>query len=332
MLCGVNHQVRVGGGHRNRQGGCSRMSSARSPHIRGFTLVELLVVIAIIGILIALLLPAVQAAREAARRMQCTNHLKQLGLALHNYYSARGALPPLNDHRWYEAGGQPLFFYTWAVFISPYFEQGVLYEQLDFDIPHWIAPNADHADDSVPTMLCPSDQEVEPVNLGGLGVYYARGNYVCNVGVGPMLSRDEPKPNAVFSFNSATKFRDITDGTSNTAMIAEVIKVPGNDARGIFFMHDICFYRHDHTPNTSIPDSMRGGSYDECESIPEAPCKEDFFNNQPRYYRIAARSRHPGGVNVCRCDGSVQFVDDDIDTTVWQNFGMPADGELLPPF
>ena len=230
---------------------------------RAFTLVELLVVIAIIGILIALLLPAVQAAREAARRIQCTNHMKQLGLALHMHENTKGYLPPLCDHKYSDLLGGYRFFYTWVAWSSPYFGEGPLYEGIDFDYPPWVGDvNKRLRETVLPTMLCPSDEDVELAFFPSTsdapeGTYWARGNYVCNVGVGPIPSRNDPKPNAVFSFNSNTKIRDITDGTSHTAMVAEVIKAPGNDFRGALYQTSYPHYRHDYTPNSDVPDEVR---------------------------------------------------------------------------
>jgi len=170
---------------------------------RAFTLVELLVVITIIGILIALLLPAVQAAREAARRMQCQNNLKQIGLAMHNYHAALGSLPPLVIHR---ANPGSTFMHTWAALILPYLEQQTLYDTIDFGEPHWsLTANQLLRESFLPVMTCPSDTKVDLVGFGdGSSVhsYYSRGNYMANVGIGVLGGRNDPKPNAVFSMNN----------------------------------------------------------------------------------------------------------------------------------
>lgn len=128
---------------------------------RGFTLIELLVVIAIIGVLIALLLPAVQAAREAARRMQCTNNLKQMGLALHNYESSNGVLPPSVVLR--ASGTTLLWSNGWSVHarIAPFAEQGPLFNSMNFDLSYELPENQTVASQSVSLFLCPSEIKTE---------------------------------------------------------------------------------------------------------------------------------------------------------------------------
>ena len=301
----------------------------------GFTLVELLVVIAIIGILIALLLPAVQAAREAARRLQCQNNLKQIGLALHVHHDAKGSLPPLCNHEWAENVRQMSFFYTWIAWASPYFEAGPLYEGINFDVPPWVGNvNQRLRETPLATFDCPSDPAVdlaffEKTPQAPRGTYWARGNYCANAGIGPIPSRDDPKPNAVFSYNSETKFRDFTDGTSHTAMVAEIVNVPGNDFRGVLFTTSYPHYRHDRVPNSPLPDELRGGTYKCCVSSDAAPCITPFTNNNPQGALVTARSMHPGGVQILLGDGSARFVNNDIDLETWQALGTPAGGEII---
>ncbi len=215
---------------------------AKKRHRRAFTLVELLVVIAIIGILVALLLPAVQAAREAARRMQCTNNLKQIGVALHNYHDVHKSLPALNVYRSHGLSGEPLpYHHTVFTKILPFIEQQPLYSSIDHRFGSWnLATNAPmpFATTRIPAFECPSDSGLDkafrkgaaPTSYsanGGLvwwageqwGQYYdnwwgtgVRGAHPELVGRGAA---------AVFPEEGPIRFRDIRDGLSNTISMAE---------------------------------------------------------------------------------------------------------------
>ena len=155
----TQHAARLTAMDLNAIGGSGTM---RYGNRGGFTLVELLVVIAIIGILVVMLLPAVQSAREAARRIQCTNHLKQLGLAMHSYHSAVGSLPMATG--WHDTYGNSLCTGTWCAFILPFIEQQPIYEMFDFDRCMNHPANETAVTRVVPTFICPSDpQGSDPV-------------------------------------------------------------------------------------------------------------------------------------------------------------------------
>ncbi len=197
---------------------------------RGFTLVELLVVIAIIGILIALLLPAVQAAREAARRSQCTNNIKQVGLALHNYHDSFKSFPP---RAVFGAGGtgppQYQYHHTWLTAILPFMEQQPLYDSTDMGAPAWGQPIVSTL---VPTLLCPSDAtalndtsqtngNIAWTNYAGPTAWDWWLRRDRNIGP-PWVPQANTRSDGVFMADNTTRLRDITDGTSNTLLAAEV--------------------------------------------------------------------------------------------------------------
>ena len=232
-----------------------RRSCAR--RVVGFTLVELLVVIAIIGVLVALLLPAVQAAREAARRQQCQSNLRQLSIGLANYESARGAYPPAFEYnpnvKNLDPSSMPITFAgpNWAVRLLPYIEQSSVYNQLDTKavVPGvWpggkAPPQMVHANNAavrmavIPSMRCPSDTEygniMTQVSAGGI-TEWARGNYAANAGNGAIqngcdscisgpdsLGWLDGRRRGVIGPNVAAKMKGITDGTSNTLLLGEV--------------------------------------------------------------------------------------------------------------
>ncbi len=192
----------------------------------GFTLIELLVVIAIIAVLIALLLPAVQSAREAARRIQCVNNLKQLGLAMHNYESANGAFPPSGTYSF--LAGQFLLGnqFSPSARIMPYSEQGAMYNAMNFSLEYSDPTNATVMGTQASFLLCPSEVYPQgsltgdgffyPTSYGWcVGDWYIWGGIPGNPGSFPQVTR------SMFSINLSRRFASITDGTSNTLMAAE---------------------------------------------------------------------------------------------------------------
>jgi prepilin-type N-terminal cleavage/methylation domain-containing protein/prepilin-type processing-associated H-X9-DG protein len=296
---------------------------------RGFTLVELLVVIAIIGILVALLLPAIQAAREAARRNQCVNNLKQLGIGMQNYHDTYKKLP---------AGNFSCCWGTWQMTILPFIEEQHLADiyqfspkiypgyltnyRYDSEDPSTTPPvqNFQVSKTRIATLTCPTD---EP-QLRQNGV--AQHNYVVNYGntnhrgrtIGtvkflgaPFVSDDNITPYP----DIAVKFREITDGLSKTLLASETVQGQAGDARALTWWGWGAAFEAFDAPNTNSADIIQGDPKD-CQPIePNPPCTPEAASG---ITRAAARSRHPGGVNVAMLDASVHFVVDDVDLEAWR--------------
>ena len=294
---------------------------------KGFTLIELLVVIAIIAVLIALLLPAVQQAREAARRSQCKNNLKQLGLALHNYHDTHTTLPP-GAIQVFETNAQNEA--TWIAMILPYIDQQPFYNRANFSSCFGCVsspgnPAYEIVSPAIPMMLCPSDKE-----HGLWGGAYRHGNYVANAGLGPLTSVSNPRPAGrtagPFTMNSKTRLRDFTDGVSNTALATELMVTDATDNRGVMHYPEGALYEHDRSPNTSIPDGVRSSS---CVSTTRAPCVGTHGAYNDRQITLSARSQHVGGVHLLLADGSGRFVSENINLAIWQALGTPDKNEIL---
>jgi prepilin-type processing-associated H-X9-DG protein len=279
--------------------------------------VELLVVIAIIGVLVGLLLPAVQTAREAARRAQCLNQIHQWTLAMHSYESARRRLPP-------GASSSPR--QTWVPHVWPYVEEGSLASGNDLKQPFYVAPmtlpNSSEglASKFVPIYYCPSDGEGTDISTGDYR--RRRGNYVVNWGNQKHSDSEVLVGIAPFSISNKkarrTSFKDIVDGTSATLMMSETLKgwpAADKDHRGDFFNDQGHFrFQTSLTPNTSAPDVVRDGFF-EPNGDPLMPAVTGAR------VEAAARSRHPGGVNASFCDGSAAFFTNDISANVWRAMG-----------
>jgi prepilin-type N-terminal cleavage/methylation domain-containing protein/prepilin-type processing-associated H-X9-DG protein len=303
---------------------------------RGFTLVELLVVIAIIGILVALLLPAIQAARESARRTQCLNHLKQWGLAMQMYHDTKKRLP---------LGSRENPRQTWVMHLWPYIEETALHAQNDPKQHFYVAPGTIGGTLNgltgryVAIYYCPSDEGSDQT----VGNYQRRrGNYVINWG-NSRYGRDErdatltpPGAPSTAPFSHVggartmprqTKFADITDGTSHTLLMSELLKAwsaEDNDWRGDIHNDDgVCRFHTTLTPNTSAPDVIESGWFQRTGD-PAMPAVAGARNAQV----AAARSRHPGGVNVLLCDGSLRFISNDITLDAWKALGSMKGEEV----
>ncbi len=289
-----------------------------------FTLVELLVVIAIIGILVALLLPAIQSAREAARRTQCSNNLKQIGLALQNYHDTAQAFPMANVVRF--SSGTPYGDgWTWHARILPYLEQTALYEQVKHvmgtDIGTYTSTEQSLAGrDTVLTVFqCPSHPR-GAINTGSgkYGYQISTYNGVCGTNTFNSDHLDEAsdvgyKGNGMFFMNSAVRMEDVTDGTTNTFLVAEVqddfedgTKLPGSDRK-------YCFAKDsDNNPPTDISEYLIGMEPD--DPINQNERDANGYTNDGEY----AGSYHPGGAQFLLVDGSTRFISDSINMTTYQ--------------
>jgi len=333
---------------------------------RGFTLVELLVVIAIIGVLIALLLPAVQQAREAARRNQCLSNLRQMSLGLLNYESANGSFPPAFE---YPENANPglltNFGPNWVVRLLPYIEQAPVYDRIDFSTFLNNEENAQVRQTEVSSLRCPSDSfNRQVLTLPGPRrsvTSWARGNYAANAGNGPLLSGhssgnhingpDSPgwqngRIRGVIGPNVAATLKQVTDGLSNTILIGEVrAGVTSEDRRGTWAIGQagasVLFWYGSggdaNGPNVCTPnaDDVAGPNPSDLPLL-KRECMPDYtgddWNNQ-----ATTRSTHFGGVNLGMADGSAHFVSDDIETsgpwgqwgTIWDKLIASADGEVI---
>ncbi len=303
---------------------------------RGFTLVELLVVIAIIGVLVALLLPAVQQAREAARRAQCVNNLKNIGLAMHNYHDTYRNFPYLGFTGW---NGD-----TISVFgrLLPFIEQTAMYETLNFNVRANDGNNRLYRTTPIDVYSCPSETvTLGEANSGNNHWSHQRYSYAVCVGNTNYDQHNANNWDGVWTYDnggSAFKMGDnirsmasITDGTSNTVMVSEV-PMNQND-QGWQGMYAAGIYASGAgftgylTPNTKA--SIDGGRrcWNPDDYLQKIPC----HNAGDSWWAatFAAFSMHPGGVNACNFDGSVSFVPETIDIWAWRARTSTAGGEVV---
>jgi prepilin-type N-terminal cleavage/methylation domain-containing protein/prepilin-type processing-associated H-X9-DG protein len=301
---------------------------------RGFTLVELLVVIAIIGILIGLLLPAINAARESGRRTQCSNNLKQWGLAMLGYeqdhsafcegvvYGSEGpgsigpddSVGPNGEYQ----------RYSWLINIWPYFEESGLFKQYNFNYTFFSPHNLPLTGYADPMYYCPDDRM--GIWAGDSYAGRRRGNYIVSWGYCDFY-QTEPDGLMIgaFSPNHKTTTQEITKGLAHCLLMAEVLQAAADtdwDFRGDFFntgegcAEFMTFY----TPNSGI---------DTCDCLGETPDIPGPCETSDPVY-VSSRSKHPGGVNTVFCDGSVHFIADSIDTPYWRSLSAKDKGVLVP--
>jgi prepilin-type N-terminal cleavage/methylation domain-containing protein/prepilin-type processing-associated H-X9-DG protein len=330
----------------------------------GFTLIELLVVIAIIAVLIALLLPAVQSAREAARRMQCVNNLKQMGLAMHNYESVAGAFPITGviDTR-------PTAFAAWVGWsgharILPLMEQGPMFNSVNFTLPYSRADNFTVASTTISSFVCPSELDSTPTPASAFfNTPKAVSNYGLNMGDWFVFNPGGPNTRGVFAPNLSRRFANFTDGTSNTVMASEVkIRSPEyNCIPGLSLINNPLMVP-DPTADPFTVAPEYGGS---CGAVGQShtawvdgnaqetgmttawPPNKQILGKMgegdldlqgtplfrggagPTFAAINSRSYHPGGVNALLADGSVRFMKSTIAGPVWRSLGSISGGEII---
>lgn len=311
----------------------------------GFTLIELLVVIAIIAVLIALLLPAVQQAREAARRSQCKNNFKQVGLAIHNYHDTHGAFP-LHLHAggnragctwpWGTASKNAVYRFSWSAGILPYMDMANLYQQFDFSSGLGDPPNIDangsnlHTTGAtVPTFLCPSDPQGEERCARGSAITNSPGGRddLGRTNMVGIVDSDQWQcsrtnqgwarmdGNGIFQNITKTSFRDVTDGLSNTIMVGEA--TGGQRGTNECITWGVM----------NLADTGNGinGSF----STPGG--KKDWKAN-PDLNDNGLASFHTGGCHVLLGDGSVRFLNENLSDATFRNLGARNDGNVLGEF
>lgn len=326
---------------------------------RGFTLIELLVVIAIIAVLVALLLPAVQQAREAARRSQCKNNLKQLGLAMHNYHESFSVLPPGATSAMCLGGAGPSKWGGWSAhtMMLPALDQGPLYNQLNFNSDcSYEAPNSTLCNVKLAVFKCPSDGDF--VGSGDKGVL----NYMSSMGPNFNWTGSQAQQKGMFNAEVIVRLSDVRDGTSNTIAMAEMII--GDNQSAVYTLGDLvrpiawvggatykptlaqlttygancqagigthlsaCGHRWQYSMpynslfNTINPPNSTFPTCFICSGCGEGDSAGVF----------TARSRHPGGVHCVLGDGAVRFVSNSIDINTWQNLGSIRDDDIVGEF
>lgn len=315
-------------------------SSRRHRRASGFTLIELLVVIAIIAILIALLLPAVQQAREAARRTQCKNNLKQLGLAIHNYHDVHGILPLGMVHR-----------INWRVSILPYLEQANVYNQLDFNESfqgNGVSANTVVLGGIVMTsMICPSNI-VEPLTNNAYGTNGQKMQYANYLAIAGAVDTSMPNnapygrcnsyygwhcDNGPMLINDDVGFKDVKDGLTNCLLLGEQ---SGRD-EGMFYGDRRNGYHGgwhgtSQTTNTAAFVTGIGSGITPIQYPLNSNCSDFWACQVPYLNSNILNSEHVGGVQFALGDGSVRFISDNTDLDTLKRLAMKSDGAVVGEF
>jgi prepilin-type N-terminal cleavage/methylation domain-containing protein/prepilin-type processing-associated H-X9-DG protein len=306
-----------------------RTSFARR-RVHGFTLIELLVVIAIIAVLIALLLPAVQAAREAARRVHCTNNLKQFGLAMHNYHTSKETFPPAYTTRLVNDPANPEVGpgWAWGVMILADLEQRPLFDAVNFALPITVPGSMTVRTASLAAFLCPSDvgdgfATVKDDAGRALLTDLSAGQYVASAG---QLEPDEypDTNNGVFYRNSRIALRDITDGSSTTLMVGERSRnVADATWVGAVPTARLCtnprWPVQECGPASTMVLSHTGSEGTGAIYVPNSKSSmvDDYW------------SFHRGGCNFLFGDGSVRFIKESVNPTIFSYLSTRAGGEVV---
>jgi len=295
----------------------------------GFTLVELLVVIAIIGVLVALLLPAVQAAREAARRVSCLNNVAQLGLSLHNYEFHFETLPPGVTNADGPIRNEPQGTHvSWIVKVLPYLEQNILLQRFDQAAGAYADANAQVRAVPISVLQCSSDP-VPYINEGGT---IARSGYAgCYHDTEAPIDKDN---HGLLYLNSKVRFSQIYDGTTVTILVSEALTTTGGlrssagggmpAARGIGDGLGWVSGTRSTLRNTSV--------VEQGQPFLPLPAVQDEREKSGSLFVGGFGSYHPGGVNVGFADGSTRFLNKVMDPAVLRLLGNRADGEIVKPF
>jgi prepilin-type N-terminal cleavage/methylation domain-containing protein/prepilin-type processing-associated H-X9-DG protein len=330
---------------------------------RGFTLIELLVVIAIIAVLIALLLPAVQAAREAARRMQCVNNLKQLGLAIQNYHDVNGEIPPTSNAG-APAGVGSTNDFSMKGRLLPFIEQSAMFNALNMSFSSTSAQNFTVRVLKINAFLCPSDANVpsSTVTVNGVALQAGYTSYPNNAGImrnaGNAVDGPADKMNQT-SDGPDIKFASITDGLSNTAIWGEFVKgggqttaASGRDGTSMTYgtlgAADGSFVPYGYSTFQKIVQLCQGmtakysdqkgqewlnqqmgwgGAYSHMMTPNQRTCVYDGWHTDSGV--ITASSNHSGGVNICMLDGSVRFVKNSVNQVTWWSIATYSMGEIV---
>jgi prepilin-type N-terminal cleavage/methylation domain-containing protein/prepilin-type processing-associated H-X9-DG protein len=356
---------RCGTTPRRRAGRFSHLPGAERK--TGFTLIELLVVIAIIAVLIAMLLPAVQSAREAARRIQCVNNMKQLGLATHNYESSFGGLPPQQVLLF--SGTTVSWKSSWGATsrVAPFVEQAALFNSINYTLKTSAADNSTVVGMTVKTLICPSEVNPQPYtstsSTGTVSTYGVSNYGWCEGDWYTFGGTTSTTPNrAAFGPNMSRTFASFSDGLSQSLLGAEVktyqqayhdcpSAVPANLAFptaspapsmvlativGAVAQCGAAVPGHTHWVNgnsfydgftTALPPNTRSPAG--TPTVDTDLCSEDEDDGGPTYSAVTSRSYHPGGVNALFGDGSVRFIKNSINWQTWRGLGSVAGGEVL---